>query len=414
MSPAFSTHGLKTGPFNPGNLRPCSDWLLWIVIAGAALYTAGFLFVLCRDIGNRMEDFDAYYYRTRAYAQGQNPYDPAPMMVEHDKRIGGKYLYPPMTLPVIGLAHEFSRPVSGLLFFGLKCLCLAVVIWLWVTQFNPAGVDGRILAIALLLAFGRCIGKDFDTGNIVIFEQLGIWLAMLCFLRRQWFWYAGLIALVSVFKVTPLMLLGLCFMQKDRRAWIAAVATALIYAGVLFCPLLNPSPLLAGFFSLAPTRDERGSVNPSSLAALRDLAEAVWGKSTDAVWNNPGTFIYAFFALVVAGLALAVLVRRRWQLNLFDTMMLGIFTYALCAPRFKDYSYILMIMPALYVVWTCLRSDLLRLIVVVLMCFHFYRYQQWSVMAALFLVYVVHLLRDSAGELAARPKKQDLVAERAI
>jgi hypothetical protein len=228
------------------------------------------------------------------------------------------------------------------------------------------------------------------------------------------FLFAGLIVLVAFFKLTPLMLLGLCFLQKDRRAWIAAGAGVAVYLALLFCPLLNPPAMFADFLALASSRDERGSVNPSSLAVLRDVGQAFLGNPAGALWGSPGTMLYGVFVAVVLGIGLAVLIRRRWQLSRWDSAILGIFVYALCAPRFKDYSYILMIMPSLYVVWKCIRSDLLRLFALVMMCLHFYRYQQWSVMAALFLIYAIHLWRnaDRATNTSAR-RTADLVGQEA-
>ena len=66
-------------------------------------------------------------------------------------------------------------------------------------------------------------------------------------------------------------------------------------------------------------------------------------------------------------------------------------SFALAAPRLKDYSYILLIPPSVYVVVTVLRGAVPRLLAVLLVCTHFFAYQSWVAALVLFIVLLAHL-----------------------
>ncbi len=377
--------------FAPFGLFSWWNWILWIILLGVLLHFAFLFSNICRH--QRQDDFFAYYYRSLAFTEGRNPYDPAPIQTPANGLIRGKYLYPPMTLSVFQLLSRMDVRTAYYVFLTIKTVFLVLLITLWFRYFNWAQIDHRLFLIVCILGFGRCLERDLDAGNIIPFEEMAVWLAMLFFLRGRWFIYSLIIACVALFKVTPILLLGLCFTQRSPHAWFAAIVAAGAYLLVLFNPWLNPPAMRAQFFALAFRQKERGSINPCPWAWINQYTD-FWQHRLGIHFPALPFILYGIFLLLLGGSALAVLLRHRWQLNRITSIVLILFVYALSIPRFKDYSYALMIIPALYVIWTTLHSDRVRLIAILLMCFHFYHYQQLSVILVLYSLFIRHLWKQ--------------------
>jgi hypothetical protein len=104
------------------------------------------------------------------------------------------------------------------------------------------------------------------------------------------------------------------------------------------------------------------------------------------------------YGLVVLLIGLTILSVARRHDRLGDRECAVYVTFlacALAAPRFKDYSYILLIPPSVYVVVRVLRGLGLRLFALTLVCTHFFAYQSWVAALLLFTAYLAHLRRPA-------------------
>jgi hypothetical protein len=67
--------------------------------------------------------------------------------------------------------------------------------------------------------------------------------------------------------------------------------------------------------------------------------------------------------------------------------------YGLCTPYFKNYAYIIAIIPSLYIIAQCIPKGLPQILAVFMMCWNFYNYQQLTVILALYGYFVLFLIK---------------------
>jgi hypothetical protein len=130
-------------------------------------------------------------------------------------------------------------------------------------------------------------------------------------------------------------------------------------------------------------------VNPALLAMIRDGVERLAGG------EGPAQLDMIVYGLTVAliGLACVTVIGRRGPTNGREWVFLVFLCYALVLPRFKDYSYILLIPPSVYVVVTVLRTAAAKVLALALLCTHFFAYQSWVAALVLFTALLAHLPR---------------------
>jgi hypothetical protein len=239
------------------------------------------------------------------------------------------------------------------LWLALKLLLSAGLIYLWRKYLFPEE-DGLIFSLFLLLAFGATFYIDFVTGNVTILEQAMLWLGLVLLLRGKPLEFCIALILASAFKLTPIIFLLLLPMLKARHArryLVGTAAAAVAATGLSY--LLNPAAW-GEFFTRISAADEAGRLgNPSSLSLCRDIVSSIadkWGTSL------PDTIPFALYLIVVA-VILWLSIRafrliRRSTLADTDQVIVFLFcvTFALVMPRFKTYSFMLLLPPAYYVI----------------------------------------------------------------
>jgi hypothetical protein len=304
------------------------------------------------------------------------------------------FVYPPVVLPLLGPLVVFDYRTTYYAFFVLKIAAVAALILLWQRSFFAADASRACLYLLCALAYGQTIKMDVRAGNISVFEQVLIWTAVLAFLRRRPGIYAALIAAAAVFKLTAAGLLLLLLVDRDRRsvaALLAAVSGLALVYGI--SAAVHPD-LFAAFLRNAAALDDRGSVNPALLPLIRDGLERLAGGKGPA---HSDMILYGLTALLIGLTSLTVVRRRgladdRECVDRETAVFFVFFMYALISPRFKDYSYILLIPPSVHVVVGVLRGLGARVLALALLCTHFFAYQSWVAALVLFTAYLVHLL----------------------
>jgi len=329
-------------------------------------------------------DLRIYRAAAQADALGRNPYEPGALTGPGGKTQSLPFVYPPVALPLLRALLVFDYRTTYFLFFALKMAAVVALIALWRRWLFRDDLSGACLYLLCALAYGQTLKMDVRAGNISVFEQVLIWTAVLAFRRGRPWLYAALVAAAALFKFTTAALLLVLVLDRSRRS-LAALASAVAGLAVVHgvSALVRPD-LFAGFLRNAAALDERGRTNPCAVALIRDGLERLAGGSV------PAHLDWIVYGLVVLLIGLTTLSVARRQ-GLAGNLEWFFFAFALAAPRFKDYSYILLIPPSVYVVVTVLRRLVPRLLAVLLVCTHVFAYQSWVAALVLFMVLVAHL-----------------------
>ena len=298
-------------------------------------------------------DFRTYYYATATASADENPYDTSTVYRTTGHHIRWAFLYPPTTLYLLQPLSAFTYQTSYFLFLGLKLVVLTALIVLWVRLFpkETGGGNRLIFIISLCLGYSHVLLWDIQVGNISIFEQFFLWLGIYLLLRREWFAGYGSIAIGSLLKIVPGLFLLLPLLLKwSVKNVVLFMITCLLFGAVLIAPYWTDPVLFGQFTSDVHIDDERGRHNPSSLAFFKDAGEMT-GLPEVGVY-----ILYGFFVLLVL-LSLYPAIRKLKQHRMIPPaekqlalISLFVIAYTLVLPRMKDYSFIVMMMPALFII----------------------------------------------------------------
>jgi len=330
-----------------------------------------------------------------AYAEGRDPYAPGALLGEGGRTQALPFVYPPVALPLLRPLLLLDARTTALVFFALKMAAAAFLVVLWRRAFFPDDLGGACLYLVCALGYAQTIKMDLRAGNISVFEQVLIWVGLVAFLRGRPWICAALIAAAALFKLTSAVLLVILLVDRRRRGVAAALTAAGALAAVHGLSAVLRPDLFGAFLRSAAALDDRGQTNPASLALIRDGLERLV--------REPGPehldwIVYGGWVLLI-GLTSLEAARRQGMPGALEC-----FAYALAAPRFKDYSYILLIPPSVYVVVHVLRGAALRILALALLCTHFFAYQSWVAALALFTALLAHRMRPPDRPPAPGPE----------
>lgn len=300
---------------------------------------------------NYQWDFRVFYSAAMTFEQGYDPFDanqretvfPAP---------GMEFFYPPVTLYLFQPLTAFPYKTAYLLWFGLKLFALMLLLLIWHRTFEP--LNPRYpMVLFFLLAYSGTLYLDLAAGNIAIFEQIVLWLGFSFLLRRRYLLFGLCIALVAQFKLQPIVFLGLLFVVEARPRWLElgtslASFLALFSLNFLLQPLLMQS-FIARISAGGGNLDERGAINPSMLAFIRD-GIGILSKTIHQIPQYVDALIYILAVLGILTLCLYFLRIHRKnnpETDLKSLIYIASLAFCVVAPRMKDYSFVLCLLPTL-------------------------------------------------------------------
>jgi hypothetical protein len=349
-------------------------------------------------------DFYLAYDSGKEFVRGVSPY----------RGEGLSFYQAPLTLYLYSVPARLPFLLAYELWLVLKICALAGLLWIWDRHFLRLQRTWWMAAY-LGLAFAGTIYADLVSGNISIFEQLGLWLGFVALLRGHYARFCLCIILVSQFKLTPMFfaLLLLLLPRVPQWKWFAACWAG--FVAVFSLNFLLQPTLLKGFLDVAPALDERGTQNPSTLAFLRDLVDLVKGLPYSS-GAHADELAFLVVALAIGLISLVAILRYRRTTPEADPKViiyLSCLAYCLLVPRLKSYSYIMLLVPTLHLLRMLPRRTLvpaamagLAAMVVFphgnsLLPFHslaelFYDYLPLAAAFGVWLGYLVMLGRDTA------------------
>jgi hypothetical protein len=285
-------------------------------------------------------DFYMFHGSANDFLHGISPY----------RGEGLSFYHTPLTLYFYALFVRLPFPVAYELWIGLKVVALSALFLLWTRRFLQ--LDCRwTTTLFFLFAYNGTIYSDLVSGNISTFEQLGLWFGFAALLRGRYAAFCLCVILVAQFKLTPILFALLLLIVPRRPQWTWFVVCCAGFAAVFALNFVLQPALLHDFFTVAPALDERGTLAPGTLAFVRDVIDLAGGAHySDRTRVDELAFLSA--ALAVGVVSALTVVRHRLRASEPNARALIYFAclaYALMIPRMKTYSYILLLIPTLYV-----------------------------------------------------------------
>ncbi len=317
----------------------------------AFLAVCAFVFVwkVLRGFPGNMWDFRVYYYAAEAWANGVNPYVLGNLPQALDQGFFA-FTYPPYLLPLFWPLTLLPLQTATLVFLAIKLILLAwlVVIWSDVLRISVAAPSWILF---LLFGYSSAIFVDVASGNVVVIEQLIAWLGIASLLRQQYGRFVTAVVAASLFKLTPIILLALCWWIPNRRRYKYLAGGVLSFVGILLATYLASPRLTTEFLQHVMSLDERGPNNAALLPLIRDVSQHLSQASGFAINAGAQTALYALLAsavLLVTWMAANRAAGTHLPNRLEEIVHLVVLGSAVAAPRMKLYAYILVLASTYY------------------------------------------------------------------
>lgn len=349
-----------------------------VVAAGWLCLIAGFAWVpwAMEREGRHHGDLLAYHAAGRALAEGLDPTDPLTLA-----RFGAStpFVYSPFSRPWALLLARFDWETLQHVWLAAKALALLGLAFVWRAWFRREPLTFGLTLLLSLVGFRLALRVDLMTGNIAVFEALFVWLALVQWRASRPLAFIGLLSLAGAFKLSPLALL---VVLRRHAALSAAALVAMLAVAWAFEPTAWST-----FVVNAMALDERGPQNPTVLSLLRDTFGV--GAVATAGW--------AVLAALIAGLT-GVALRRQPGPELSAGLV--VLAWSLVLPRFKDYSYVIVLPAAAQaLVATGLRRWPLTLGLTVLLSVPLHPYQRMAAAALAWAVLTFEAFRTHGEAL---------------
>jgi hypothetical protein len=291
-----------------------------------------------------------------------------------------------------------SYEVAYRAYLAAKLLAIGGLILIWRRIFQEEMREKLLFVTTLLLGFGATLSMDIEAGNISIFEQLLFWGAVCFLLRKKYLAFASLIVASAIVKLTLIVFLPLVFLSE--RSWRASLAFALgvsAFLGLHALSYWNEPGLFHGFLGTLADLDFKGDTNPCSLSFFRDLATNL------GFPISIGHVAHAIFALSVFCCFLWAVVRFELDQDIRLLVVFACIAFALASPRVKDYSYILLLMPAMMTIRLFANDDRMKALLLLLLWIALLPYQP---LAVTFLLFVLSLWGMRQGSAKCRKPRE--------
>ena len=306
-------------------------------------------------------DFDTFYYAATALRRGLNPYDASVMTAMAGGIEQFPYLYPASTLWLFVPFTLLSLGAATLAWFGLKLGLAAALMTTWKRTFLRGATWLPLLAVALF-GFNGALLMDLRSGNVSILEELLLWLALGHYIEGRRWHFALLIGVASVFKLLPILFLGLLLVpgkERSPRAGPALAGLALFGAVVLLPPMWSMH-WVGGLAGSGSVQRPMGEINPCALGMLDTLFYR-----PESGQGAPALALGLWVAYCVAVLWVSrPALRRGWESREpLQWVVVATTLYTLLSPRMMVYSWILPVVPSLLLVYALFRSGRGRAVV---------------------------------------------------
>lgn len=354
--------------------------------------------------GDQQHDFRTYYRAVKAWRQGLNPYD-----VESLRQVAGTdeaqlpFVYPPYCLPVFQPLVDLGYVPAYFLFLTLKTIALLLLVVVWVRIVPARKSDAWAICVTVLLGYRCAVLRDLRAGNVSLFEQILLWSGVLLAMRNRSLAGGVAILLSSAFKLMTASLAPLVFVIRRSSRSLGIVLFLGVVWGCAHLLLYSAQPALwTSFAKSVGTLDERGDLCPSLWALLLDIEDAA------GVAHGTVCIAYAILCGAVLGVWAWSLADSRRSRDVYPMLYLTVLAYVIVAPRMKDYSLVIALLPTLHILSAMGQRRWQSVAGCILLWAPVFAYQSLALAAYAFGL-VVHWIRkhrnrpDERMELALNP-----------
>ncbi len=314
-------------------------------------YFATLVLHISAHVDHYQWDFRTHRKAGEIFLSGQDPYDPKVLFPQ--ARSGLLYNYPPVTLYFYGFWAQFTYTSAYHIFLISKCILLIGLIYFWKREFVKTNAN-FLFGLFCLLAFNSAVYRDIVAGNINLLEQVFLWLAFFFYIKQRLMLFCVFCLLAASFKMTPSFFLVLLLLADDKKKYHYFVAAGVAYFAYLLVQfILLPEISISMYKNAFAVVSERGSVVPSTFTFFSDVFKWL---SENAGVTTPRPIQFAVLVVSVTAVVLLTYKAhvRLSHLSVENRPMITVFlvclVYALIHPRFKDYAYILLIVPSFYII----------------------------------------------------------------
>ncbi len=274
-------------------------------------------------------DFQVHYEAAKLYFSGQNPYELT------------SFVFLPISMWFFYPLTWFSYSTAYLLILGFKVVCVFLLFWIWKKYFLKENW-GLSFFIFCLLAFYSTLHLDFRAGNVTVIEQFFLWIGFVFFLARKFLWFSVFVICAACFKILPAFFLILLLFTGKPRAFFDFLRACLAMVLIFVFSYYMGEEMIVKFLATATQRVGEGGVySPSTLAFIRDSMPYFMRLNL----YHPYLPLILYLSVCAAVIAISSLLIKKLK-SPFEFIVLACFVFALILPRFKDYSYALLLVPA--------------------------------------------------------------------
>lgn len=357
----------STNPFkNPLDSPPIDKRIKAVDIAigtGLTLYLLSFGFYALKSYS--MWDFSAYYWAAKASLAGLDPYNTNEVSTLAGKELF-PYLYPPLVTRLFYPLAILPPVAARIIYVALQYLAVAATSLLWRDVIRYASPKANslsgILSIRLVIlcfAFNASVIKVLRTGQITIFENLFLWLAISSILRCKYRNFGVAVIAAALPKVTPIALAFLPFLDRRKgssfycvisivAAYVALILFQILFLGSEWASFRSALSFLDPEFS-SSLPSEAWSNTPSILQVLLSIPPL--SHSLSFALGSAEFAVLIYIAIVALCIAFLMCNSHHFLLregqclsNSMHTLLL-VTIFVCLSPRLRDYSYVVMIFP---------------------------------------------------------------------
>ena len=296
-------------------------------------------------------DFRTHRKAGEIFASDLDPYDSSILFPQAQTTF--LYNYPPVTLYFYKFFAQFEYKSAFHIFLIAKCILLIGLIYFWKRVFLKTNTFA-LFALFCLFAFNSAVYRDLIAGNINLVEQVLLWVAFFYYINRRLTLFCTFCLLAASFKMTPSFFLVLLLLADDKKKYHYFVCAGVAFFAYLFIQyIIVPDMFTSAIQNAFAVVSERGTIVPSTFTFISDVFNWL---SENAGLTTPKTIQFVILAGFVTAVILltykahARLKSREVENGPVLEVFLVCLVYALIHPRFKDYAYILLIVPAYYII----------------------------------------------------------------
>jgi len=315
------------------------------------LYLISLLLHISANFEQYQWDFRTHRQAGEIFISGGDPYDAGTL--SSGSRTYLPYTYPPVSLVFYGLFALTDYKTAFHLFLIVKAILLLSLVYFWQREFLNRKTDA-LFYLFCLLAFNSAAYRDIIAGNINLIEQVMLWLAFFFYLRHRLLHFCIFIMIAASFKIWPAFFLIMLLIGGDKKKYRYFFGSCLAFLAYLLIQYIIVPDMFAEFVRNASlVVRERGEVTPSTYTFMRDVFRFLtenFGLNAPKSIEIFAVFISAAAVMLVSDKALLRLRNVVPEAKEKIALFLVCLVYGLIHPRFKDYAYMLLLVPAYYII----------------------------------------------------------------